>query len=78
MLTLAGTETQVISLWPISDSGSSELMTAYYRTLQSGEGRSQALRKARLAMLANSNRRHPYYWASFIQSGEWTRLSKSR
>jgi hypothetical protein len=25
-------------------------------------------------MLQSKGRRHPYYWASFIQSGEWKNL----
>jgi CHAT domain-containing protein len=29
-------------------------------------------------MLKNVNRRHPYYWASFIQSGEWANLDGKR
>jgi hypothetical protein len=31
-------------------------------------------RNGRLEMLKGMNRRRPYYWASFIQSGEWADL----
>ena len=70
-LALAGAETQVMSLWPVSDQGTRDLMIAYYKALQAGEGRSEAMRQVQIRMLANPERRHPYYWASFIVSGAW-------
>ncbi len=73
-LVLAGAETQVMSLWAVSDKGTRELMVSYYKKLKQGEGRGEALRQVQLEMLKQVNRRHPYYWASFIQSGEWTNL----
>ena len=73
-LTLAGSETQVMSLWPVSDRWTQALMVSYYRRLRRGEGRGEALRQVQLEMLKNAKRRHPYYWASFIQSGEWANL----
>ena len=27
-----------------------------------------------LALLANSTYQHPYYWAAFIPSGDWTAI----
>jgi CHAT domain-containing protein len=77
-LALAGTETQVMSLWAVSDQATRELMVSYYRMLQQGQGRGEALRQAQLEMLKKVNRRHPYYWASFIQSGEWANLEGKR
>jgi CHAT domain-containing protein/Tfp pilus assembly protein PilF len=73
-LALAGSETQVMSLWAISDKATRELMVSYYRKLQNGQGRGEALRQVQLEMLKQANRRHPYFWASFIQSGEWASL----
>ncbi|HND18644.1 MAG TPA: CHAT domain-containing protein [Acidobacteriota bacterium] len=73
-LVLAGSEAQMISLWAVSDSGTQELMANYYKRLKAGEGRSEALRNVQLKMLKNPRRRHPFYWASFIQSGEWKPL----
>jgi CHAT domain-containing protein/Tfp pilus assembly protein PilF len=77
-LTLAGAETQVMSLWAISDKATRELMVAYYGRLKQGQGRGEALRRVQLEMLKSVNRRHPYYWASFIQSGEWANLESKR
>ncbi|HLL75684.1 MAG TPA: CHAT domain-containing protein, partial [Pyrinomonadaceae bacterium] len=69
-----------------------DLMVEYYRRLQAGEGRGEALRRVQLEMLTGAkreeagaarrgiagaladkagNRSHPFYWAAFIQSGDW-------
>jgi CHAT domain-containing protein len=68
---LAGTEGLVMSLWPVSDYVTRELMNEYYAALKEGLGRGDALRQAQLAMLKRKGRQHPFFWASFIQSGEW-------
>ena len=75
---LAGAETLAMSLWPVSDYITREMMTAYYSGLKQGLGRGEALRQAQLAMLARKNRRHPFYWASFIHAGEWASLDGRR
>lgn len=75
---LAGTESLVMSLWPVSDYVTRELMTNYYKGLKQGQGRAEALRNVQLAMLSRKERRHPFYWASFIQSGEWANLDGKR
>jgi len=75
---LAGAESVVMSLWPVSDQVARELMTAYYQNLKKGMGRGEALRQVRLQMIKQPARRHPFYWASFIQSGEWANLDGKR
>ena len=77
-LMLAGSETQVLSLWPVLDGEMRNLMTGYYRRLLKGEGRGEALRQIQLGMLKHTKLRHPYYWASFIQAGEWANLDGQR
>jgi CHAT domain-containing protein/Tfp pilus assembly protein PilF len=76
--TLAGTESLVMSLWPVSDNVTRELMTAYYRGLKEGLGRGDALRRVKLQILSRKDLQHPFYWASFIQSGEWANLDGKR
>jgi CHAT domain-containing protein len=68
-LVMAGAETQVMSLWQVSDDATRELMTTFYTELKSGTARSAALRDTQLKMLRAAKRNHPYYWASFILSG---------
>jgi CHAT domain-containing protein len=77
-LVLAGAESQLMSLWPVSDRSTRDLVVGYYKGLTQGEGRSEALRQVQLQMLRGTTRRHPYYWAGFIQSGEWANLEGRR
>jgi CHAT domain-containing protein len=69
-LVLAGAETQVMSLWKVEEASTAVLMKAYYEGLSQGGGRSEAMRQAQLAMLHDGRHEHPYYWASFIVSGD--------
>lgn len=75
---LAGAESLVMSMWPVSDYVTRELMTKYYSGLKDGLGRGEALRQAELSMLHRKGREHPFYWASFIQAGEWANLDGRR
>jgi len=69
---VAGSESLVMSLWPISDQVTRSVMTRYYAGLARGEGRAAALRRVQLAMLADKKRNHAFYWAGFIEAGDWT------
>jgi len=73
-LVLAGSESQVISLWRVQDNSTKDLMVSYYKQLLQGKGRSEALREVQLAMIKDEQTSHPYYWAPFIQSGDWRPL----
>ncbi|MGB7439645.1 MAG: CHAT domain-containing protein, partial [Coleofasciculaceae cyanobacterium] len=70
-LAIAGAESQLISLWKVDDFGTKELMVKYYQRVLNKEGRSEAIRQTQLEMLASPQYQHPFYWASFIPSGEW-------
>jgi CHAT domain-containing protein len=70
-LAVAGTESQLISLWAVSDFGTKDLMVSYYKRLMANVERSQALRQTQLEMLQNPQYQHPFYWAAFIPSGDW-------
>jgi CHAT domain-containing protein len=84
-LVIAGAQSEVMSLWRVDDDATRDLMVAYYRRLLRGEGRSEALRAVQLEMLrggrlerasgASAGRSHPFYWASFILSGDWRPLA---
>jgi tetratricopeptide (TPR) repeat protein len=76
-LVIAGSESQLLSLWKVSNKGTKDLMIAYYGRLQKGEGRSEALRQIQLEMLKSENHQHPFYWASFIPSGDSTSMEFS-
>ncbi|HJQ27102.1 MAG TPA: CHAT domain-containing tetratricopeptide repeat protein [Blastocatellia bacterium] len=77
-LVLAGAESQMLSLWKVDDAATRDLMIDYYTRLKAGAGRNAALRQAQLKMLATPRYQHPYFWASFIESGEWANLDGKR
>ncbi|MFH1116891.1 MAG: tetratricopeptide repeat protein [Pseudomonadota bacterium] len=67
----AGTDSVVLSLWQVNDESTAKLFIEMYRNLSEGS-KSEALRKAKLALLKNAATSHPYYWAPFILMGNWT------
>jgi len=58
---LAGSESVVMSLWPVSDYATREIMVSYYKGLKKGPGRGEALNQTKLAMLKRKRRQHPFY-----------------
>ncbi|HYX29497.1 MAG TPA: CHAT domain-containing tetratricopeptide repeat protein [Pyrinomonadaceae bacterium] len=77
-LVLAGAETQLMSLWKVDDDATKELMVNFYKRLKRGEGRGEALRNVQMEMLRSKTRRYPYFWAAFIQSGNWMSLEEEK
>jgi CHAT domain-containing protein len=72
-LLAAGCRSTVASEWKVPSAATADLMIGFYdRWLQHGTPRTtkaRALRDARLAMLRDPRRAHPYYWASFVLIG---------
>lgn len=64
----AGTPSIITTLWQVNDRASYELMTAFYRNLNAGQSKVDALRQAQLATLQRYP--HPYYWAAYQLTGE--------
>jgi len=72
---IAGSESQLISLWKVEDTATKDLMVAYYKGLKDKKGRREALSQIQRDWLEGKNGKkyqHPYYWASFIFSGDST------
>lgn len=74
-LAIAGAETIVMSLWQVDDTGTQKLMAGYYERLLAGGGRAESLRQSALALKLQPRFEHPFFWASFIASGDGTALS---
>lgn len=68
----AGAARIIVSLWNVSDKGTADLMSRLYRgMLRDGLRPTAALRVAQLELLRQKQWRSPYYWAAFVQQGEW-------
>lgn len=67
----AGAESVSVSLWSVNDIATASLMKSFYKHLQQGKAKDEALREAKLELLKGPQRtwRHPYYWAAFILVG---------
>ncbi len=70
-LVIAGARSQIMSLWKVDDIATRDLMIEFYRGLSSGKGRAEALRDAQISLLHKQESAHPYFWASFIHSGDF-------
>ncbi len=73
---LAGARTVIMSLWPVDDQAARHWMAALYRKRLLGQmDTARSIREASLAMLrqrrATSHSSHPFYWASFVATGDW-------
>jgi len=80
----AGARSVAASLWRVTDQASPALMSAFYRALQAGHSKDDALRRAQLELIRHPVRvrgadggtrekdlSSPYYWAGFQLQGEW-------
>ncbi|HTU44803.1 MAG TPA: CHAT domain-containing protein [Bryobacteraceae bacterium] len=67
----AGAHSAVASYWETEDTASANLMRVFYRELDAGSSKADALREAQLQLLrSNSDMREPFYWAAFNLVGE--------
>jgi CHAT domain-containing protein len=68
----AGAPRVIVSLWNVNDRATAELMAALYSgMLREGKSPAAALRAAQLEMRKRKGFESPYYWAAFVQHGEW-------
>jgi CHAT domain-containing protein/tetratricopeptide (TPR) repeat protein len=68
----AGARSLLMSLWPVEDRATCELMQTFYSHLLHGTNKIQALRTAQCSLLhtASSLYSHPYFWAAFRLVGD--------
>lgn len=68
--TVAGSRSNIISLWEVPDRETSELMQYFYVYLKKGQEKDEALSNAKREFLKhNPLKQHPYFWAGFIVNG---------
>jgi CHAT domain-containing protein len=66
----AGANTVVASLWDVNDAATPEFMARFYSGIRAGRPVDAAMRAAKLAFIrSRSPLAHPYYWASFVVTG---------
>ena len=67
----AGSKSAVVSLWPVDDCSTADIMKYFYQNLVSGKNKAASLANAKKEYLATAHpsRTHPYYWAGFVLIG---------
>ncbi len=69
----SGAKSVVSTLWPVADEAGKDILIDFYKNLNKGDSKSEALRKSKLDYLKTTEEvelKHPYYWAGFIVLGE--------
>lgn len=72
-LLYAGSKNIMVSLWPVSDRSTSDLMVDFYLYMLNGKKSDSYLnwlRMAKLTMIKSKKYSHPYYWSPFILVGK--------
>ena len=68
----AGVPSLVVSMWPVNDESTAQLMANFYGNLKAGWSKSRALQKAKVALLQSQDwKRDPFYWGPFVLIGDW-------
>ena len=68
----AGAARVIVSLWNVSDRGTADLMSRLYGgMIKEGRPAASALRAAQVEMWRGGRWQSPYYWAAFVQQGDW-------
>ncbi len=72
----AGSRSILMSLWPVEDKSSADIMENFYQGIQNGERSDRALQQAKKRFLDKSGNitSHPAYWAPFVLQGHGERF----
>ena len=64
---LSGAKSLVMSLWKVEAKATRDFMIDFYKLLQQGKAKAEALKQAKSNMKAKKD--NPYYWAAFVMTG---------
>ena len=66
----SGSPNLVMSLWQADDQATYDLMKEFYKGIDQGLPKDEALRQAKITYLDTHDRTHPYFWANFVLIGD--------
>ena len=73
----AGVNTTLMSLWKVPDGATQEIMVNFYKNLQDGQAKDDALHNAKLDYLDKHGQNegaNPIYWAGFVPAGNMSAM----
>lgn len=73
----AGASSLIASLWKVKNRQTADIFSSFYKNLEAGKSKSEALRDAKLGFLEQTDDIHasPAYWTGFVFIGSDTRES---
>ncbi|MBD2515935.1 CHAT domain-containing protein [Nostoc sp. FACHB-973] len=71
MAATAGARSTVATLWRVDADSTALLMQEFYKGLNNGLPKAEALRQAQLSLLSNPKYKKAYYWGGFLMVGSW-------
>ncbi|NQU85480.1 MAG: CHAT domain-containing protein, partial [Mariniphaga sp.] len=76
----AGCPSIVMTLWEVEDRSGAEIMGEFYRLLNAGKKKHEALRLAKLKHIENANpvTAHPHVWLCYVSIGNTDALNTSK
>jgi len=76
---LAGASSVVNTFWDVNDEASADIISDFYHQISKGEGKDDALRRAKLNYLKNTPSMYwnPYYWAAYEVMGDRSPIKRS-
>ena len=75
-IAVAGARSSLLSLWNVDDLATAAFMESFYSKLKAGMARADALKATQKEFREHQilSWRHPYVWAAFQLSGDWSSL----
>jgi CHAT domain-containing protein len=68
----AGCPDVIMTLWPVEDKMSTQLIKDFYTYLSQGKNKIEALQMAKMNLIRSSDplRSHPFFWAGYVNIGD--------
>lgn len=75
----AGVPSIIMTLWEVQDESGSLIMNKFYQNLDNGMTKDAALQQAKISVLKDANmaKAHPFFWSTYIISGDTSVINVS-
>lgn len=67
----AGAASVISTMWGTDDAAAGEFVSSFFERYKAGDSKLDTLRSIQLRFIERKDRRHPFFWAPFVLSGDW-------